>query len=247
MNNEMKIGKEELVEWVKNVLKRKNFNFNDLKNGDIYLELFEYIWPHAMKKYKGCIFVNPINDIDKKKNWNVIKTILNNVNIDINFINYDEICKNSFIECYQSLIILYFLYSLVKNKECNFTLAYPINKELTNFMSNEKPLNCLVNCKSVKLSECVIKNKQYSQIDNMVDNKIDNLYTNHINCINELNFKNKKTEKNILDSNIFPKNYINNKNQINSSSIINDDFMYSQNTESPKSFYSQKFKKKKKK
>ncbi|SCL96246.1 calponin homology domain-containing protein, putative [Plasmodium berghei] len=245
MNNEMKIGKEELIKWIKKLLKRTNFDFNNLKDGDVYLELFEYIWPHAMKKYKGCIYINPINDINKKKNWNLIKTILNNVNIDINFINYDEICKNNFIECYQSLIILYFLYSLVKNKECDFTLAYPINKELTNFMSNEKPLNCLINSKSVKLSECVIKNKQYPQIDNMVNNKMDNIYTSHINYINEFNSKNKKTEQIILDSNIFPKKHTNNnESQINDSSIFNDDFMHSQNTELTKSFYSQAFKKK---
>ncbi|CAD2100073.1 calponin homology domain-containing protein, putative [Plasmodium vinckei brucechwatti] len=235
----MKIGKDELIKWIRTVLKRPNFEFSNLKDGDIYLELFEYIWPYAMKKYKSCIYINPINDINKKKNWNLIKTILNNVNIDINFINYDEICKNNFIECYQSLIILYFLYFLVKNKECDFILAYPINKELTNFMSSDKPLKCLVNSKSVKLSECAIENKQHSQLDNLIDNKMDHLYTNHINYMNEYN--NKKTEKVILNSNIFTNN---NESQINGSSIFNSDFMHSQNHELTKSFYSQELKKK---
>ncbi|SCM07222.1 calponin homology domain-containing protein, putative [Plasmodium chabaudi chabaudi] len=236
MNNEMKIGKEELIKWVKTVLKKTNFEFSNLKDGDIYLELFEYIWPHVMKKYKSCIYINPINDINKKKNWNLIKTILNNVNIDINFINYDEICKNNFIECYQSLIILYFLYFLVKNKECDFILAYPINKELTNFMSSEKPLNCLVNSKSVKLSECVINNLHHSQLNNMVDTQMDHLYTNHINYMN--NFNNNKSEKTIL--NTFTKN---NETQISSNPIFNPDFMHSQKSEIAKSFYSQELKK----
>ncbi|CAD2111341.1 hypothetical protein YYG_03409 [Plasmodium vinckei petteri] len=239
MNNEMKIGKEELIKWIRTVLKRPNFEFSNLKDGDIYLELFEYIWPYAMKKYKSCIYVNPINDINKKKNWNLIKTILNNVNIDINFINYDEICKNNFIECYQSLIILYFLYFLVKNKECDFILAYPINKELTNFMSSDKPLKCLVNSKSVKLSECAIKNKQHYQLDNLIDNKMDHLYTHHINYMNKYN--NKKPDQIILNSNIFTNN---NESQISGSSIFNPDFMHSQNSELTKSFYSQELKKK---
>ncbi|KEG04545.1 calponin homology domain-containing protein, putative [Plasmodium vinckei vinckei] len=239
MNTERKIGEEELIKWIRTILNRPDFEFSNLKDGDIYLELFEYIWPYVMKKYKSCIYINPINNINKKKNWNLIKTILNNVNIDINFINYNEICKNNFIECYQSLIILYFLYFLVKNKECDFILAYPINKELTNFMSSDKPLKCLVNSKSVKLSDSSIKNKQHSPIDNMIDNNMDHLYTNHINYLKE--FNNKKVEKIILNSNIFTNN---NESQISDNAISNHNFMNTQNSELTKSFYSKELKKK---
>ncbi|VWU50499.1 calponin homology domain-containing protein, putative, partial [Hepatocystis sp. ex Piliocolobus tephrosceles] len=158
MHNEVKVGKEELVAWVEKLLKIKKFSFENLKGGDVYLQLFEYICPNVIEKYKIQININPLNEINKKKNWLAIKNVLNFLDIDVNFINYNEIVQNNFIKCYESLIILYFLYSLVKNHECDFILAYSINQELTNFMSSNKPLLCLVKAGSIKSPEQFMEN-----------------------------------------------------------------------------------------
>ncbi|SOV83354.1 calponin homology domain-containing protein, putative [Plasmodium sp. gorilla clade G3] len=157
MADEIKIGEEELRVWIEDTLKRKNFSFNCLKDGDIYLQLFEYIWPKVMKKYKESIIMYPSNDNERKENWKVIKIVLKNVQLEEDFIKYNDIVENNFKGCYESLIILYFLYSLVRYHECDFILAHPIDQKFTDFMSSEKPLTCLVRAGSVNLSKNVFE------------------------------------------------------------------------------------------
>ncbi|ETW33824.1 hypothetical protein PFTANZ_05453 [Plasmodium falciparum Tanzania (2000708)] len=158
MADETKIGKEELRVWIEDTLKRKDFSFNCLKDGDIYLQLFEYIWPKVMKKYKGRIIMYPSSDNERKENWKVINIVLKKVQLEEDFIKYNDIVKNNFKPCYESLIILYFLYSLVRYHECDFILAHPIDQKLTDFMSSEKPLTCLVKAGSVNLPKNVFEN-----------------------------------------------------------------------------------------
>ncbi|CRH01448.1 calponin homology domain-containing protein, putative [Plasmodium relictum] len=201
MHNETKIGKQELIEWVEKLLSRKNFEFKNLKDGDIYLQLFEHIWPNVMNKYKGCININPINDIKKKKNWKIIRNVLDCVNIDKDFINFDEIATENFKKCYQSLIILYFLYSLVKHHECDFILAYPIDQKLTDFMSSEEPLTCLVKAGSVQLPERFFEKISNStlNLNNLIKgNEIDKNNSKNNILVSE-NFNELKHQKENLD------------------------------------------------
>ncbi|SBT43135.1 calponin homology domain-containing protein, putative [Plasmodium ovale wallikeri] len=153
MQGEGRIGERELVEWVEKLLKRKNFHFRTLKDGDVYLQLFGHIWPQVMKKYVGSLCLNPRNDTNRGKNWKVIREVLTCVNIDKSFVNFEKIINGNFMHCYESLIVLYFLHSLVKNHECDFVLAYQVNSKLTAFMSSEKPLICLAKAGSVQLPE----------------------------------------------------------------------------------------------
>ncbi|SOV19447.1 calponin homology domain-containing protein, putative [Plasmodium sp. gorilla clade G2] len=157
MTDETKIGKEELRVWIEDTLKRKDFSFSCLKDGDIYLELFEYIWPQVMKKYKGSIIMYPSSDNERKENWKMIKNVLKSVHLEEDFIKYNDIIENNFKGCYESLIILYFLYSLVRYHECDFILAHPIDQKLTDFMSSEKPLTCLIRTGSVHLPNNVFE------------------------------------------------------------------------------------------
>ncbi|CRG94673.1 conserved Plasmodium protein, unknown function [Plasmodium gallinaceum] len=220
MHNETKIGKHELTEWVEKLLSRKNFDFKNLKDGDIYLQIFEYIWPNIMKKYKDCININPISDINKKKNWKIIRNVLTCVNIDKDFINYDEIATDNFKKCYQSLIILYFLYSLVKNHECDFILAYPIDQKLTDFMSSEEPLTCLVKAGSVQLPENFFEKTSNSTVNLnsliKTNEKVKNTSKNNISInenFNELKVQNENLnciDKSDYDDDYNFEKYINN-------------------------------------
>ncbi|KJP85933.1 hypothetical protein AK88_04408 [Plasmodium fragile] len=153
MEEDNRIGKEQLVCWVQKMLKRKRFDFPDLKDGGVYVELFQCIWPQMMKKYHHENYTNGNKTKQKEKtNWTIINSVLNHLQIDSAFISYNHIyTEPHFSSCYQSLILLFFLHSLVKHHACDFVLAYPVTKKLTDFMSSEEPLNCLVRAGSVQL------------------------------------------------------------------------------------------------
>ncbi|EDL46187.1 hypothetical protein, conserved [Plasmodium vivax] len=152
------IGKEQLVCWVKKLLKRNHFHFGELKDGGVYVELLQCIWPQMVKRYEERYQHRGEYEEKEKTNWRVIHSTLKDLNIDSDFISYNQICEGHFSSCYQSLILLFFLHSLVKHHECDFVLAYPVTKRLTDFMSSEEPLNCLVRAGSVQLPQKFFKN-----------------------------------------------------------------------------------------
>ncbi|EUD69448.1 hypothetical protein C922_00311 [Plasmodium inui San Antonio 1] len=153
MEKNKKIGKEQLVCWVEKMLKRKPFHFSDLKDGGVYVDLFQCIWPQMMKKYEERYQHRDMTKEKEKTNWIIINCVLNDLKIDSDFISYSDIGTGHFSRCYESLIVLFFLHSLVEHHECDFVLAYPVTKKLTDFMSSEEPLNCLIRAGSLQLPQ----------------------------------------------------------------------------------------------
>lgn len=149
------IGAEELLLWVSDVLGDigEEVNFSSLRFGHIFLHLFNLIWPEVFQEapHAGCL--QPETTADVSANWELLQWALQRVGVPLSFLNPSGVCAGDFAACYQALVLLFFLFCLAKNHECEFVLAHPVDPQLTEFMSSEAPLACLIAGGAVRVSE----------------------------------------------------------------------------------------------
>lgn len=140
------IGKRELLQWVNDVLGDigEDVDFSTLRFGHVFLRLFEIIWPDAVRALPSAGNLHPETPADVAANWEAIEGALQRVGVPLSFVNQSLIRIGNFGACYQSLVFLFFLYCLARDHECEFVLAHSVEPSLTEFMSSEAPLACLV-------------------------------------------------------------------------------------------------------
>ncbi|OEH74186.1 hypothetical protein cyc_04399 [Cyclospora cayetanensis] len=140
------IGKCELLAWVNQVLADtgESVEFSSLRFGDVLLRLFSLIWPAVLLRVEQEAKLHPKTAADVSTNWELIEWALQCVGVPSHFVNRQLIAEEDFGACYEALVFLYFLFSLATHHECEFVLAHPVANALTEFMSSEAPLACLV-------------------------------------------------------------------------------------------------------
>ncbi|PHJ19111.1 calponin homology domain-containing, partial [Cystoisospora suis] len=95
---------------------------------------------------------DPQNVREIDSNWGLIEEVLRDAEIPLSFFPREKIEKAEFKACYQSLVILYFLYTLVKDHSCEFVVLHPVDVAITQYMSSEDPLSCLIKAGSVVIA-----------------------------------------------------------------------------------------------
>lgn len=140
------IGKRELLLWIHDVLgdAAEGVDFSTLRLGHVFLRLFRLIWPDVVKAMPNAGNLHPQTPDDVAANWEAIEWTLQRVGVPLSFVNRSLIRTGNFEACYQSLVFLFFLYCLARDHECEFVLAHSVDPDLTEFMSSEAPLACLV-------------------------------------------------------------------------------------------------------
>lgn len=140
------IGKRELLLWIHDVLgdAAEGVDFSTLRLGHVFLRLFRLIWPDVFKAMPNAGNLQPQTPKDVAANWEAIEWTLQRVGVPLSFVNQSLIRTGNFEACYQSLVFLFFLYCLARDHECEFVLAHSVDPDLTEFMSSEAPLACLV-------------------------------------------------------------------------------------------------------
>ncbi|KAL9652623.1 hypothetical protein ABK040_015586 [Willaertia magna] len=145
------IGIEELLTFSSKTVGRTCKSIMDLKDGSIFLMLFKKIWPKVKLLSQTNWFLKPKNEKEINANWELIKDVIQSLDLPLQVCQKKEIMKGDFSSCYNFLVMCYFLKSLSEQHDFSVDFSHPISPYLASFLQSKASVETLVKGGAISL------------------------------------------------------------------------------------------------
>ncbi len=138
-----RVGKKELLRWAQRASGIQCSRLDDLKNGAIFIQIFHSLFPVLVESMDLPQRIDPRFMEDGDSNWELLHALFDYLRIPASVCDQEGIQKSQPRSCYNFLVLLFFLETLITDRQLQVDFVNPVDPVLAEYLQSQNSLDTI--------------------------------------------------------------------------------------------------------